>query len=155
MTTAEHRHGAGREPSLLDALVPLGVLVLLLALSVKLYGADSSYGANQLALLLAAAVANLVSLKNGWSWDEVEQSMVHGVAMAIKPMFILLAVGSLIGSWIQSGIVPTLVYYGIHLMDPGWFYAAVCLVCAFSPGSPRCGFSKNFSSVPLSPMKIR
>jgi len=130
MTTAEHRHGAGREPSLLDALVPLGVLVLLLALSVKLYGADSSYGANQLALLLAAAVANLVSLKNGWSWDEIEQSMIHGVAMAIKPMFILLAVGSLIGSWIQAGIVPTLVYYGIHLMDPGWFYAAVCLVCA-------------------------
>jgi NhaC family Na+:H+ antiporter len=130
MTASLDHRAPARQPTLLDALIPLGVLVLLLALSVKLYGEDSSYGANQVALLLAAAVANLVSLKNGYSWDEIETSMIHGVAMAIKPMFILLAVGSLIGSWIQAGVVPTLVYYGIHLMDPGWFYAAVCLVCA-------------------------
>jgi len=130
MTTDEKSREPTRHPTLLDALIPLAVLVLLLALSVKLYGADSSYGPNQIALLLTAAVAGIVGLKNGLPWDDLERAVVHGVSLAIKPIFILLAVGALIGTWIQAGIVPTLVYYGIQLMDPGWFYAAVCLVCA-------------------------
>lgn len=123
---------AVRSPSMLDAAIPVIVLVGLLVLSVHLYGENSSYGANQIALLLAACVAGLVGLKNGLHWHEVEDAIVHGVSLATKAIFILLAVGALIGAWIQAGVVPTLVYYGLQLLDPGWFYFAVCLVCAIT-----------------------
>lgn len=125
----DHHHG-GREPSLLDALLPLGVLIVLLYLSVQLYGGDSSYGANQLALLCAAAIAGLIGIKNGHRWEAIEDAVVHGVSLATKAMFILLLVGALIGSWIQAGIVPSLIHYGLALLSPDWFYLASCLICA-------------------------
>lgn len=125
-------HGAPtlKEPSLLDALWPVLSLIVLLYLSVQLYGADSSYGANQLALLFCTAVAGLIGLKNGHRWATVEDAMVHGVSLATKAMFILLLVGSLIGSWILAGVVPTLIHYGLALLSPDWFYVATCLICA-------------------------
>ncbi|MEZ5443394.1 MAG: Na+/H+ antiporter NhaC [Lysobacterales bacterium] len=127
--TGDH-HPGGREPSLLDALLPLLCLIVLLFLSVKLYSADSSYGANQLALLFSAGIAGLIGLKNGHRWDAVEDAIVHGVSLATKAMFILLLVGALIGSWIQAGIVPTLIHYGLALLSPDWFYLASCFICA-------------------------
>lgn len=119
-----------RAPSLLQAVVPLALLAVLLATSVYLYGDNSSYGANQIALLLATGVAGLVGLRNGLRWADIQEAMVHGVSMASGAMFILLAVGALIGTWILSGTVPTLIRYGMALMDPSWFYPAACLVCA-------------------------
>ncbi len=125
-------HGAPtlKDPSLLDALLPVLCLIVLLYLAVRLYGADSSYGANQLALLFCTAVAGVVGLKNGHRWQAVEDAMVHGVSLATKAMFILLMVGALIGSWILAGVVPTLIHYGLMLLSPDWFYVATCLVCA-------------------------
>ena len=119
-----------REPSLLDALLPLLTLVVMLYLSVELYGEDSSYGANQIALLVASFVAALIGLKNGLSWEAVEDAIVHGVSMATKATFILLMVGALIGTWILAGIVPTLIDYGMSILSPSIFYAASCLICA-------------------------
>ena len=127
---SESRTAAVRAPSLAQALLPLLTLVIMLSLSVHLYGNDSSYGANQIALLLAGGVAALVGIRNGLHWDEIQQSIVHGVAVATGAMFILLAVGSLIGTWILSGTVPTLIVYGMQLMSPDWFYPATCLICA-------------------------
>ncbi len=119
-----------REPSLLDALVPLSALVVMLYLSVTLYGEDSSYGANQIALLIATGVAGLIGLKNGMRWEAIEDAMVHGVSMSTKAMFILLTVGALIGTWILAGIVPTLIDYGLSILSPSIFYAASCVICA-------------------------
>jgi Na+:H+ antiporter, NhaC family len=119
-----------REPSLLQALVPLLLLIALLAASVALFGDDSSYGPNQIALLLCACVAGLIGMRNGFRWSDVQDAMVNGVSLATSAMFILLAVGALIGTWILSGTVPTLIYYGLLLMSPGWFYAAACFICA-------------------------
>lgn len=119
-----------RRPRLWQALLPLVVLAALLGCSVLLFGDDSSYGPNQVALMLAAMVAALVGLSNGLRWSEIQDGMVNGIALAIVPMFILLAVGALIGTWMLAGTVPTLVVYGMQLMHPTYFYPAVCLVCA-------------------------
>ncbi len=119
-----------RQPSLLQAATPLLFLAVLLALAVYLFADNSSYGANQIALLLATGVAALVGLRNGMSWLEIQDSLVHGVSLAVVPIFILLAVGALIGSWILSGTVPTLIVYGLKLLHPSFFYPAACLICA-------------------------
>ena len=119
-----------RPPSMLQALVPLLLLIVLLSLSVALFADDSSYGPNQIALLLSACVAGLIGMRNGHSWKDVQDAMVQGVALSTTAIFILLAVGALIGSWILAGIVPTLIHYGLMLMNPAWFYPAACLICA-------------------------
>lgn len=119
-----------RAPSLLQAFLPLLVLVVLLAGGVALFGEDAAYGANQVSLVLAAAVAALVGWRNGLAWQDLQDAMVHGVSIATSAIFILLAVGALIGTWILAGIVPTLIHYGLLLLDPSWFYLAACLLCA-------------------------
>ena len=119
-----------RAPSLLQAFLPLFFLAALLAWAVGVYGADASYGANQVSLMLAAGVAALVGLRNGLGWGEIQDSLVHGISLAIVPIFILLAVGALIGTWILSGTVPTLIVYGLKLLHPSFFYPAACLICA-------------------------
>ncbi|GHA73456.1 Na+/H+ antiporter NhaC [Cognatilysobacter bugurensis] len=119
-----------RDPSLLQALTPLVFLAVALAAGVWLFKDNASYGANQIALMLAGGVAALVGIRNGLSWKYIQESLVHGVSLAIVPIFILLAVGGLIGTWILSGTVPTLIVYGMKLMHPSFFYPAACLICA-------------------------
>lgn len=119
-----------RDPSLLQALLPLIFLVAGLASSVYLYGSDSSYGANQIALLLAGGVAGIIGIYNGLRWDDIQAAITRGIALATPALLILLAVGALIGTWILSGTVPALIVYGLKLMDPSFFYPAACLICA-------------------------
>ena len=107
---------SARQPSMLQALLPIGLLVILLAFSVYLYGSDSSYGANQIALVICAAVALLVGLRNGQTWKELEQGVVDGISIALGALLILLMVGSLIGAWILAGTVPTMIYYGLQIL---------------------------------------
>lgn len=121
---------APREPSLLQALAPLLLLALGLGTAVYLFADNASYGANQIALMLATGAAALVGLRNGMAWKQIQDSLVHGITLAIVPIFILLAVGALIGTWILSGTVPTLIVYGLKLLHPSFFYPAACLVCA-------------------------
>ena len=129
---------ATREPTLLQALTPLLFLVLALVCAVYLYADDASFGANQIGLMLATGVAGIVGLRNRMPWQEIQDSLVHGVALAVVPIFILLSVGALIGTWILSGTVPVLIMYGMELMHPAYFYPAACLICgivALSIGS--------------------
>jgi Na+:H+ antiporter, NhaC family len=119
-----------KAPSFLDASIPLIVLVVLLSLSVYLYGSDSSYGANQIALFVAAFVGVIIGLKNGYGWADIEQAMVKGISLSLGALLILFSVGALIGTWLLAGTVPSLIYYGLQLLDPSWFYAASCLLCA-------------------------
>ena len=117
-------------PSVLQACIPVTVLVLLLSLSVYLFGEDSRYGPNQIALCVGAAAAALIGWRNGKSWLEIEESIIYGITVAIKPLLILFCVGSLIGSWIMSGTVPTMIYYSLLILDPSIFYSASCIICA-------------------------
>ncbi|MEE4296597.1 MAG: Na+/H+ antiporter NhaC [Wenzhouxiangella sp.] len=119
-----------RTPSYLQALVPLIALIAMLAVSVWLFGDNSSYGPNQIALLIAAAIGSLIALANGYRWEEIQTGIVEGISIALGAILIILMVGALIGTWLLAGIVPTLIYYGLDLLNPAWFYAASCLICA-------------------------
>ncbi|MCG8393166.1 MAG: Na+/H+ antiporter NhaC [Pseudomonadales bacterium] len=119
-----------RRPSLFDALLPIIVLVGLLAAAVYLYGDSASSGPNQIALLFCAGLASLIGFKNGMTWREIETAMVKGISVALGAILILLCVGALIGTWRLAGIVPSLIYFGLELMNPSLFYAAACLICA-------------------------
>lgn len=119
-----------KKPSFLDALIPIVILVVLLAMSVAWFGADSSYGPNQIVLLVVAGIACIIGLKNGMKWAQLEEAMIHGISVSMGAIFILLAVGSLIGTWLMSGTVPTLIYFGLQILSPDWFYAAACLLSA-------------------------
>jgi len=111
-------------------LVTIGITVALLALSVAMFGEDSSAGANQIALVIGAVLATGVGIKNGHSWRVIEQNIVAGIATAMPAILILFSVGSLIGAWMLSGTVPTMIYYGLLLLHPAAFYPACCLLCA-------------------------
>ncbi len=117
-------------PTLLDALIPILSIIVMLAASVYFYGPDSSYGANQIALILGTAIASIVGFKNGYTWKEIEYGISQGVSTAFGAILILMMVGSLIGAWIISGTVPTMIYFGLQLLDPSIFYMAACLICA-------------------------
>jgi len=127
-----------KTPSMLDSVTPLIALVVMLTASVQLFGDNSSFGPNQIALMLAMGIAILIGLKNKHTWDSIEKAIVNGISISLGAILILLAVGALIGTWLLSGTVPTMVYYGLKIIDPSWFYAATCLVCgivAMSIGS--------------------
>lgn len=127
-----------KQPSFLDAAIPLVVLIILLSASVYLFADNSSYGPNQIALFMATAVAVVIGLKNGYRWSVIEKAMVKGISLSLGAVLILLSVGALIGTWMLSGTVPTLIYYGLQILSPSWFYAASCLLCgivAMSIGS--------------------
>lgn len=119
-----------REPTVLQALAPVLVLIGLLSFSVYLFGEDASYGPNQIALCLGAAVAAFFGWRNGQNWESIEQSIISGVTVSLKPILILFSVGLLIGSWILSGTVPTMIYYSLLILDPSIFYMASCIICA-------------------------
>ena len=125
------------KPSLLDALIPVVLLISMLAGTVYVFGLDS-FGPNLVALIFAAAVAALIGIKNGLSWKVIEAGMIDTITMSLHAILILLMVGALIGSWILAGTVPSMIYYGVELISPNYFYVTSCLVCAlvgFSIGS--------------------
>ena len=126
-------------PSLLDALTPVLTLIGLLALSVYLFGADASFGPNQIALVFSGAVAAGIGWKNGHRWKDLQRAVTAGIAQAMGAILILLAVGALIGSWSLAGTVPAMIYYGVKVLHPSFFYPAACVICAL--GSVSIGSS--------------
>jgi len=119
-----------KAPSLWDALFPMLCLVLLIGLSIYLYGIDATSGPLQVALLMGAVIAALVAHKNGHTWEQLARAIVEGLSLAMTAIFILLMVGALIGVWNMSGTIATIVYYGIQFLSATWFYLASAVICA-------------------------
>ena len=117
---------------MLLSFAPIALLVFLLFSAVQLFGADASYGPNQVALLIASAAAGLVGMYRGLTWAEVQESMVAGIKVGLGPILILLAVGGLIGSWMIAGTVPAMIYYGVSILNPSIFFAAAAIICALA-----------------------
>ncbi|UBM62624.1 Na+/H+ antiporter NhaC [Candidatus Sulfidibacterium hydrothermale] len=124
-----------KDPTLVDALIPMLFLIGLLSMAVYLFGEDASWGPNQIALIFSALVAALVGLKNHHHWDEMAQGVVKSINQALPAIFILLAVGALIGTWVMSGTVTTMIYYGLKLLSPHIFYPTVVIVTAIISAS--------------------
>ena len=127
-----------REPSFIDALIPVVALVSMLSMSVYLYGDGSSSGANQIALIMAGCVALIIGVKNVHNWRDVEKAIAQGISNTFGAILILMAVGMLIGSWILAGTVPAMIYYGLQIINPNIFYFTACIlssIAAISIGS--------------------
>jgi Na+:H+ antiporter, NhaC family len=119
-----------RPPTLLQALLPLVLLVALLALNVVIFGDGGLDGPNQLVLLLAAAVAMLVGVANGQTYKVLLEAVVKSISTALGAILILLLIGALAGTWLIAGIVPAMILHGLQLLSPKIFLLAACLVCA-------------------------
>ena len=117
-------------PSLWAALLPIVVLIALLGINVYIYSDNATSGPNQIALLLGAAVAALV----GWSLKIPFKKMIDGVVSSLgsatSAMLILLMIGSLAGTWMLSGVVPAMIYYGLEILDARIFLFAATIICA-------------------------
>ncbi len=119
-----------KAPGLIDSLIPVIVLIILLSGAVYLFGSDSSAGANQIVLIVAAMVAAVIAVRNGHPWRDIERAIIEGISTAMGAMLILLAVGALIGTWLMAGTVPAMIYFGLKLLHPQFFFVATCLICA-------------------------
>ena len=126
--SAEAELPAHEERSLWLALVPLAALFALLGLNVALYGDDSLSGANQTALIVAAAIAAAISMRLGVGWAVIQEMMLENIRAATPAILILLMVGALVGSWLIGGIVPTMIYYGLQIFNPAIFIFSCCLL---------------------------
>ncbi|MFM8739787.1 MAG: Na+/H+ antiporter NhaC [Cytophagales bacterium] len=118
-----------KRPSLLQAFVPIFSLVALLSVNVLVFGSGATDGPNQIALFLAASVAGIISWRLGCNWEKIEASVVKSISSAMGAMLILLVIGSLSGTWLLSGIVPAMIYYGLKILNPTIFLVAACIVC--------------------------
>jgi NhaC family Na+:H+ antiporter len=119
-----------KQQTFLSAFIPILFLILLLSLNVYLYGDNALSGANQLALLLSAALAAVIGIKNGFKWKEILDGVSKSISSTTPAILILLLIGSLSGTWLISGIVPTMIYYGLQILHPNIFLVAACLICA-------------------------
>lgn len=118
-----------KEATLLQALIPIAALIILLTTNVLFFGSDATAGPNQIAMILASAVAGIISWRLGCDWDTIEKSMVKSINSAMAAMLILMVIGSLSGTWLLSGIVPAMIYYGLKILNPTIFLFAACVVC--------------------------
>lgn len=118
-------------PSPLVSLVPIIALILLLFIVIRLFGSNALDGGSQIALLTATAVCILIGMV-GYRipWRDFEHSMINNISGVASAIFILLIIGALSGMWMVSGVVPTLIYYGIQIIHPSFFLASTCIICA-------------------------
>ncbi|GAB5527471.1 MAG: Na+/H+ antiporter NhaC family protein [Roseivirga sp.] len=119
-----------RKPSLLQAFIPILFLVIALYINVSIFGDSSLDGSNQIILILSAAVATLMALKIGYKWNEIQNGIVNSISSAMSSIIILLLIGALAGTWLLSGIVPAMIYYGMQILNPTIFLFAACIVCS-------------------------
>ena len=79
---------------------------------------------------MCAGIAAIVGIKNGHSRKDLERGIVQGISITIGAILILLAVGALIGTWLLAGTVPTMIYYGLQILSPDYFYVSCSIICA-------------------------
>ncbi len=112
------------------SLIPIIFLIILLSTNVYLYGDNSLGGANQLSLLLSAAVACIIGIKSGNNWKKIIDGVSNSIKSVTPAIIILLLIGSLSGTWLVSGIVPSMIYYGLQILNPEIFLFATAIITA-------------------------
>ena len=118
-------------PHPLVSIIPVVVLIGLLVVVIMLFGSDSLSGGSQIALLIGLAVCVLISMSVYHTpWKTFEQQMTKTMGDVSITLLILLTVGMLSGSWMISGVVPTLIYYGVQILSPQFFLVSACVICS-------------------------
>jgi len=118
-------------PSPLLSLVPIVVLVVLLFFTVRTFGSDALSGGSQVVLLIATAICCTIAVFYcNVRWKTIEIAITNNISGVTVAILILLIIGALSGSWMISGIVPTLIYYGMQIIHPSFFLVSTCIICA-------------------------
>ena len=119
-----------KAPSPLVSLIPIIVLVLLLFATIHTFGSDALSGGSQVSLLTTTAVCILIGMAfYKIPWKDYELAITNNVAGVTTAIIILLIIGALSGIWMISGVVPTLIYYGMQIIHPSFFLASTCIIC--------------------------
>ncbi|MBZ9788032.1 Na+/H+ antiporter NhaC [Psychroflexus sp. CAK57W] len=116
--------------SIWQALIPVIALIGMLAYNVFIYGDDSLAGSNQFILLMGAAVAAIVGVSKGARFETMIDDVAKNIKSTTEPILILLMVGALAGTWLLSGIIPAMIYYGLQILNPTIFLAACVIICS-------------------------
>ena len=116
--------------SLKASLIPVVLLVVLLAYNVFVFGDDALSGSNQFILLLGGAIAAVVGFFHRVSYDKMLAEVAENLKSTTGALLILLMVGALSGTWLVSGIIPAMIYYGLQILNPTIFLAACVIICA-------------------------
>ena len=119
-----------KELSIGEALIPVVALVAMLAYNVYVFGDDALSGSNQFVLLLGAAVAAIIGFMNKVSYKKMIEEISSNIKSTVGAILILLFVGSLAGTWLISGIIPSMIYYGLQILHPSIFLPATVVICA-------------------------
>lgn len=113
------------------SLIPLAVLVALLAMVIPIFGSDALLGGSQVSLFIASAVCvGIAMIKYNYKWSVLEEGMAKNIKKVTQAIIILLLIGAISGTWMLSGVVPTLIYYGLQILTPQFFLASCCIICA-------------------------
>jgi Na+:H+ antiporter, NhaC family len=120
-----------KQPSLSEALFPILILIILLAININVFGTEGLAGSNQMVLVISSAIAASVAFfRLKISWEALQEGVVKSISAAMPSILILLLIGSLAGTWMLSGIVPAMIYYGLQILNPTIFLIAACIVSA-------------------------
>ncbi|MCU0399617.1 MAG: Na+/H+ antiporter NhaC [Algoriphagus sp.] len=123
--------GMPKAPKVSDALIPLVFLIVLLFINIRIFGTDGLSGSNQIVLILSATVAGIVAVfRLGYSWETLQEGIVKSISSAMSSILILFLIGALAGTWLLSGIVPAMIYYGLMVLSPTIFLFAACFISA-------------------------
>ena len=122
---------AERLPSPWVSLIPLAVLTGLLYIVIRCFGSDAINGGSQIALLSATSVCVMLAIGlYRCRWSVLEEAIIDNIRASASAILILLLIGAIAGTWMISGVVPTLIYYGLQILHPSFFLVASCLICA-------------------------
>jgi NhaC family Na+:H+ antiporter len=127
MDTKIHRN---KELSIGEALIPVAALVAMLGFNVYVYGDEALSGSNQFVLLLGAAVAAIVGFFNKVTYHKMMEEVAENIKSTVGAILILLMVGALAGTWLISGIIPSMIYYGLQILSPAIFLPATVIICS-------------------------
>ncbi|MGD8845346.1 MAG: Na+/H+ antiporter NhaC [Desulfobacteraceae bacterium] len=116
-----------RDPFLWEALISIMGLIVFISLAIVVYESDA-----HVPILLGVLVAAIIGLKAGFAWKEIETGMLNGITNSLQAIVILAIIGILIGVWILSGVVPTLLYYGLKILHPKIFLPAALIICSIT-----------------------
>ncbi len=119
-----------KELTLFEALIPVIALVGLLAYNISVFGDDALSGSNQFILLIGASIAAIIGFRNKVSYKVMMEEVAENVKSTSGAILILLMVGALAGTWLVSGIIPSMIYYGLQILNPTIFLAACVVICA-------------------------
>jgi NhaC family Na+:H+ antiporter len=116
-----------RKPYLWEALLSFGFLIIVMGVSIAKYGANP-----HIPMLVGTLFASIIAFKLGFTWNEIEKSMFDGIYQALQAVIILAIIGVLIGTWLISGVVPSMIYYGLAILKPGIFLVATVIICSIT-----------------------